>query len=468
MKKIFYKIFLYFCLAAYLPLVLIYAFNFFYVDKYVIEEKRSTLVRIAEDINIPYLKEVKKQDIKYGENKLDVYLRYIDLNEKTGSTDFFKLFNRAELKLNIKNMQLNEYSIKTVKLSSLTNHFVLIKKISDHEIVAVIGEIIVPRVVTGIIIGVYKEYTLVIIPLLLLWSYIMSKRFSRPIEILEKVSTQISNSDFTEKVDIKSKNELESLGNNINKIASKLRQNIEELNMLNSKLKVELKKKENLLETEKIFMRAIGHELKTPVAIINGYIEALQDGIIEEEEKSKTYNIIYNEAMSIDKLVKDINSYLKSEFRDLKPNLELYDIKKIVENEIKKYSLDIRQKNILFKTELESTKIKTDLRLINIVLNNLITNALTYVNEKREIKISLKSGVLVIENSADEIPKEVIEKIFNPFYKIDSSRNRKYGGTGLGLSIVKNILEGLDIEYKFEYDEVDKKARFIVNFCEIY
>lgn len=464
MKKIFYKIFLYFCLAAYLPLVLIYAFNFFYVDKYVIEEKRSTLVRIAEDINIPYLKEVKKQDIKYGENKLDVYLRYIDLNEKTGSTDFFKLFNRAELKLNIKNMQLNEYSIKTVKLSSLTNHFVLIKKISDHEIVAVIGEIIVPRVVTGIIIGVYKEYTLVIIPLLLLWSYIMSKRFSRPIEILEKVSTQISNSDFTEKVDIKSKNELESLGNNINKIASKLRQNIEELNMLNSKLKVELKKKENLLETEKIFMRAIGHELKTPVAIINGYIEALQDGIIEEEEKSKTYNIIYNEAMSIDKLVKDINSYLKSEFRDLKPNLELYDMKKIVENEIKKYSLDIRQKKILFKTELESTKIKTDLRLINIVLNNLITNALTYVNEKREIKISLKSGVLVIENSADEIPKEVIEKIFNPFYKIDSSRNRKYGGTGLGLSIVKNILEGLDIEYKFEYGEIDKKARFIVNF----
>lgn len=223
MRKIFYKIFLYFCLAAYLPLALIYAFNFFYVDKYIVEEKRSALIQVAENIDITELKKIGKQDIKYGKSKLDVHLRYINLNEKSGSSDFFKFFSRTEMKIDIRKMELNEYSIKTVKLSSLTNHFFLIKKISDHEIVAVIGESIVPKVVTGIMIGIYKQYTLFIIPLLLIGSYIISKNFSKPIEILEKVSAQISNSDFTEVVDIKSKNELESLGNNINKMASKLK-----------------------------------------------------------------------------------------------------------------------------------------------------------------------------------------------------------------------------------------------------
>lgn len=465
-KKIFYKIFIYFCLAAYLPLALIYAFNFFYVDKYIVEDKKNSLIKVAENIDIAHLKRIKKEDVKYGENKLDVYLRYIDLNEKSGSTDFFKFFNKTEIKIDIRKMKLNDYDIKTVKLSSLTNHFFLIKKISDHEIIVAIGEIISSKVVTAIIIGIYKRYSLFIIPILLVVSYIIAKKFSKPIEILEKVSTQISNSDFTEKIDIKSKNELETLGNNINKIANRLKINIEELNNLNEKLKVELKEKERLLETEKMFMRTIGHELKTPIAIINGYIEALQDGLIEDSEVGNTYDIIYQEAMSIDKLVKDINSYLKYEFRDLKPKFEKINIKKIIESGLNKYSLDIEQKNINLEIKLENLSVITDVKIFNIVLNNLITNAITYVDSNKNIGVFLKNNVLIIENSASEITEEMIEKIFNPFYKIDSSRSRKYGGTGLGLSIVKNLLEVLKLEYKFTYDIDRKVAKFIIFFSE--
>lgn len=464
MRKIFYKIFLYFCLAAYLPLVLIYAFNFFYVDKYIIEDKKDTLIKIAENMDIEQLKKVKKQDIKYGENKLDVYLRYIDLNENSENKDFLKIFNRNDTKVDIRKMKLNEYSIKTVKLSSLTNHFFLIKKISDHEVVAIIGEIIGTNVVTGIMIGIYKQYSLFIIPILLIGSYIISKKFSEPIEILEKVSTQISNSDFTERVEIKSKNELESLGNNINKMATKLKQNIDELNLLNEKLKVELEEKEKLLETEKMFMRAIGHELKTPIAIINGYIEALQDNIIEGEEITKTYNIIYEEGMSINKLVKDINEYLKLEFKNLELCYEKIQVRGLIKDSLKKYKLDIEQKNIKLIESYEDKELNTDIKLFNIVLNNLITNAITYVDERREINIELTDKSLIISNTSKEISEETIDKIFNPFYKIDDSRNRKYGGTGLGLSIVKNILEALNLKYSFSYDKEEKKVKFIIVF----
>lgn len=464
MRKIFYKIFLYFCLAAYLPLVLIYAFNFFYVDKYIIEDKKDTLIKIAENMDIEQLKKVKKQDIKYGENKLDVYLRYIDLNENSENKDFLKIFNRNDTKVDIRKMKLNEYSIKTVKLSSLTNHFFLIKKISDHEVVAIIGEIIGTNVVTGIMIGIYKQYSLFIIPILLIGSYIISKKFSEPIEILEKVSTQISNSDFTERVEIKSKNELESLGNNINKMATKLKQNIDELNLLNEKLKVELEEKEKLLETEKMFMRAIGHELKTPIAIINGYIEALQDNIIEGEEIAKTYNIIYEEGMSINKLVKDINEYLKLEFKNLELCYEKIQVRGLIKDSLKKYKLDIEQKNIKLIESYEDKELNTDIKLFNIVLNNLITNAITYVDERREIDIELTDKSLIISNTSKEISEETIDKIFNPFYKIDDSRNRKYGGTGLGLSIVKNILEALNLKYSFSYEKEEKKVKFIIVF----
>lgn len=211
-------------------------------------------------------------------------------------------------------------------------------------------------------------------------------------------------------------------------------------------------------------MRAIGHELKTPVAIINGYIEALQDGIIEETEKEKIYEIIYNEAMSIDKLVKDINSYLKSEFKDLKPTFEKINMKKVIEFGLKKYSLDIEQKKVDLRLELEDLEIKTDVKIFNIILNNLLTNALTYMNDEKKLGIYLRDNSLVIENSTDTISDEVIEKIFNPFYKIDSSRNRKYGGTGLGLSIVKNLLEALNLKYSFTYDKDRKFVKFTIIF----
>ena len=313
-------------------------------------------------------------------------------------------------------------------------------------------------------IGIYKQYSLFIIPILLIGSYIISKKFSEPIEILEKVSTQISNSDFTERVEIKSKNELESLGNNINKMATKLKQNIDELNLLNEKLKVELEEKEKLLETEKMFMRAIGHELKTPIAIINGYIEALQDNIIEEEEIAKTYNIIYEEGMSINKLVKDINEYLKLEFKNLELCYEKIQVRGLIKDSLKKYKLDIEQKNIKLIESYEDKELNTDIKLFNIVLNNLITNAITYVDERREIDIELTDKSLIISNTSKEISEETIDKIFNPFYKIDDSRNRKYGGTGLGLSIVKNILEALNLKYSFSYDKEEKKVKFIIVF----
>ena len=124
----------------------------------------------------------------------------------------------------------------------------------------------------------------------------------------------------------------------------------------------------------------------------------------------------------------------------------------------------IEQKKVDLRLELEDLEIKTDVKIFNIILNNLLTNALTYMNDEKKLGIYLRDNSLVIENSTDTISDEVIEKIFNPFYKIDSSRNRKYGGTGLGLSIVKNLLEALNLKYSFTYDKDRKFVKFTIIF----
>lgn len=100
---------------------------------------------------------------------------------------------------------------------------------------------------------------------------------------------------------------------------------------------------------------------------------------------------------------------------------------------------------------------------MEIILNNLITNAITYVDENKKIEVELNENYLRISNSSEYIEEEILKKIFNPFYKIDKSRSRKYGGTGLGLSIVKNLLEFLKLEYSFVYDEKRKFVVFTIN-----
>lgn len=459
MKKIFYKIFLAFLLCSYIPLLTIFMLNYWYTNNYIEVDRKNEMINIMENIKIENIKKQQFYDKEKG-----IYAKYIDLENQNEESTLFKLFNKLEVKADIREIPLEGYEVKQVKLSRITNHYYLIKRISNTEIIVIVTEIINPQIISKAMLNFYKTYSIIVIPLIFIVTYILSKKFAEPIETLEKISTKMTNQDFTDTIDIKAKDELSILAKNINKMANKLKSNNIELSELNNKLKIELMEKKKLLETEKNFMRALGHELKTPVAIINGYIEALQDGIIPEEEIDKTYQIMYNEGLSINKLIKDINDYLKLEFKNLEAVYEKINLKKLIENIIERYKLDIEQKNITLTMNCEELIIESDEKCLNIILNNLITNAITYVDERKIINIILKDGELRVENSSKEISEEILSKIFDPFYKGDTSRNRKYGGTGLGLSIVKNILEFLKLEYSFKYEKDSKNAVFLVKF----
>ena len=461
MKKIFYKIFFAFIVISYLPLIVIYYFNFLYMDKYIVQNTKEQLIKVSEDISI---KDIPLDKIIDSKKNKDIKIAYINFQKSEKESELFNYFNKTEIKANLEKLHTGDYTIRLTSMTDFLNYFLLIKKISNTEFLVIISPTIVPNVVTKMMSSFYLDLSAFIAPILFVLAYIFSKYFSDPIVTLEKISSKISKLDFSSNIDFKYNNELETLGNNLKGMSEKLKNNIDELNNLNLQMKIELKEKEKLINFEKDFMRSIGHELKTPIAIINGYIEALQDDIVSDEEKNNVYSIIYNEGMFLDKLIKNLNTYLKYEFNFSDESYEEFQLKELLEEKLNKYNLDFVKKNIGIKIDIDESKIFIDKYRVSIILNNLFTNAITYVDDRKKIEIEFKDKILRISNSSAYIPEEKFKNIFRPFYKLDSSRNRKYGGAGLGLSIVKNILTSLNLEHSLIFDEEKNYVIFTIKF----
>lgn len=459
MKKVFYKMFLTFLICSYLPLLGLFALEYWYTPEYVEKVKTANLIKTVKAVNV--------EDLKKGniyDRKRQIYLSYINTEKGGRKNIYFNIFKRIEDKSSICNIDIGDFQIVKMNLSSVTSHIYMLMRISEHEAIGGVVEVIKPKVIAAIVLQIYKGYSLFAIPVIFIFTFVLSKKFAKPIELLEETSNRMVNYDFKNRIEIRSNNELFRLAENLNTMSETMKNNIDELNEVNEKLKCELEEKQRILDGEVVFMRAIGHELKTPLAIINGYIEALQDGVIPEAEIEKTYNIIYNEGLSMDKLLQNINIYLKTEDRRVKLDPEEIDLKKVLDENLAKYKLDIEQKKIEIKYDMESEIIKVDRKAIHTLLNNIFTNAITYIDENKKLEIILKDGVLTVANSSKELPEQILKNMFDPLYKCDNSRQRKYGGTGLGLSIVKNLLELLELEYSFTYDGNRRFAVFKINF----
>lgn len=333
------------------------------------------------------------------------------------------------------------------------NNIYIIKKVDKEKYILISSLMVIPEVINRIILSAYFYVTVLIIPVVLMLAYFISKKMSGPIVLLEEVSKKMSNLDFSKTIEFKSNDELTMLGKNINIMAQALKNNIDELNLVNKQLKKELETNENL-------MNSISHELKTPIAIINGYIEMLQDKMIKDpKEIEKIYSVMFDEGIHLNKMIKDLNSYRRYEANFFEVEKKEIKIKEFIEGLLNKYRLDIEERKINLTINMEDEIIIEDLGKLSIILNNLLTNAITYTDSRGIIEISYKNKNLKISNSAEDISEEKFEKIFQPFYKLDSSRNRKYGGTGLGLSIVKNILELLQLKYSMKFD---KERGFVI------
>ena len=281
--------------------------------------------------------------------------------------------------------------------------------------------------------------------------YLYSRQFTRPIEDMAKAANQMSHLDFDVKVPTGSDDELGRLGASINELSSKLEFTISELKTANNELQKDIEQKVQIDEMRKEFLSHVSHELKTPIALIQGYAEGLQEGMGEDKESRDYYcDVIVDEANKMNNMVKRLLTLNQIEFGEDELVMERFDINELVKSVAAANELRASQKELTIQTFMseEPLYVWADEYKVEEVITNYISNAINHCCNENIIKVNVeqidKDNVRVtVYNSGKNIPEEDIEHIWEKFYKVDKARTREYGGNGIGLSIVKAIVESM-------------------------
>ena len=283
----------------------------------------------------------------------------------------------------------------------------------------------------------------------------ISKRVTDPIKRLYFISDDIKKLNFEAKYESKGNyhSEIDALGENMNELSETLESTIKELKNANIALKHDIAKKEEIDEMRKEFLSNVSHELKTPIALIQGYAEGLKEGINDDAESRDFYcEVIMDEASKMNIMVKKLLTLNQLEFGNDNANMERFDIVDMITNYIKSAELLANKKDVTVKFgDYPPIFVWGDEFKIEEVLQNYYSNALNHIDGEKIIEIKLvtiDNHVRVsVFNTGTPIPDDSIGHIWEKFYKVDKARTREYGGSGVGLSIVKAIMEGMHQKY---------------------
>lgn len=285
---------------------------------------------------------------------------------------------------------------------------------------------------------------------ILIWWF--SRRFSEPILELADISRRMTELDFNAKFTSEVKNEIGVLGHHINQLSETLEKTISELKTANNELKRDIEQKTKIDEMRKEFLSNVSHELKTPIALIQGYAEGLQECINDDPESRNFYcEVIMDEAGKMNTMVKNLLSLNQLECGNEVVTMERFDITALVRNVLNSSRILMEQKGIhLIFREKEEIDVWADEFKVEEVVTNYISNAMNHCDFDKviEVKIQKEPDTVRVSvfNTGRPIPEEDLDRVWQKFYKVDKARTREYGGSGIGLSIVKAIMESFHRE----------------------
>ena len=290
-------------------------------------------------------------------------------------------------------------------------------------------------------------------------------RFTKPIEELNDIANEMAKLNFKRKYRINdSEDEIDELGKSINTLSDKLEETINQLKINNSELEKDIEEKSKIDEMRKQFISDVSHELKTPIALIQGYAEGLVENVTTDEESRKFYTeVILDEANKMDKLVKRLLELMKLEYEDRKFNDEKFNLVELINSVVKNSKVVLAEQKIEVDFPEENPiYVYADEFYIEQVVTNYFTNAIKNAEEVekvKQIKISIKKSKdagkyrVTVFNTGKKIDEENLNRIWTRFYKVDSARTRSKGGTGIGLALVKAIMT----KYNNAYGVKNKK-----------
>ena len=286
--------------------------------------------------------------------------------------------------------------------------------------------------------------------------YFFSRKVTKPVMELAEISKRMTALDFDAKYETKGENEVDLLGEHMNQLSEALEKTISELKTANNELRRDIEQTEKNEQMRTEFLSNVSHELKTPLALIQGYAEGLKDGISEDPESRAYYlEVIMDETQKMNTMVKKLLTLNEMEFGQETIAMERFNVAELIEGVAQSYSLFIAQKEGKLRLKLENPLyVWSDELKIEEVLTNYISNACNHLENEKiiEIKAQKKESKVRISvfNTGKQIPEEDKERIWDKFYKVDKAHTREYGGSGIGLSIVKAIMESVNGSYGVE------------------
>ena len=281
----------------------------------------------------------------------------------------------------------------------------------------------------------------------------LANRITKPIMELAGISERMKHLDFNAKYTGNDRTEIAILGHNINEMSEALESTISELKTANNQLLKDIEKKDQIDEMRIEFLSNVSHELKTPIALIQGYAEGLREGINDDAESREFYcDVIIDEAAKMNIMVRKLLTLNQLESGSEVVSMERFDITALIRNYISSSDILLKERDISVRMEdYEAIYVWGDEFKVEEVFMNYFTNAIHYAQGENIIDVKLRSTDqqvrISVFNTGAPIPQDSIGHIWEKFYKVDKARTREYGGSGIGLSIVKAIVESMNQKY---------------------
>ena len=473
-KSIRIKLFASLCIVIILTILFLIIINNIVLETFYIYNKKDYVKSLYEQINQKYNIEILKEDMEQfikeeaSKNNLDIMIKNPETNEII-TNNKSKIESMYKMKAIIEFSENNKWGetlykskntiIKMTKDNSNSRNYIVLMSNLDNNYelyirtpISAIKESLRISNQVLILVGFISVIVSAII------ASIVSRRFSNPILELNNIAKKMSKLDFSQRYEpSKSNDELDELGISINVMSDKLEDTISELRQNNDELERDIKEKSKIDEMRTQFISDVSHELKTPIALIQGYAEGLIENVNNDDESRKFYaEVILDEADKMDKLVKQLLNLMKLEYGKREFNNSKFDIVSLIKEVLRNCEVMIKEQSI--DVELKNNDpiyVLADDFYIEQVITNYITNAIKYcekIKEKKCIIVDVTEGInnsarISVYNTGKNFSEEEMKKIWGRFYKGDSSRNREKGGTGIGLALVKAIMNNYNNKY---------------------
>ena len=467
------KLFLTLSLAVIVIIVFLIILNNFVLETYYLLNKQKALKDVYEQINMFYDKEVSEEYIESELDKISV-MQNFDITIKNNNHENVYSSEKNFFSAMEENKEINKFQINSGETLEKNEKYTL-KKLKDNRngltYILLSGKLNngyylylrIPITAIQDSVKISNNFLYVIAGFTILIGGVLitviSRKFTDPILELNDIAKKMSKLDFSKKYRVKDdQDEINDLGKSINIMSDKLEKTIKQLRNTNLELEKDIEEKSKIDEMRKSFISDVSHELKTPIALIQGYSEGLIENVNTDEESRKFYaEVILDEINKMDKLVKQLLELMKLEYGKREFNNKDFNIVELENEVIRKSQVMLEEKNIkVMFNDNRKLNVYADDFYIEQVFTNYITNAIKNVKEvDKEKYIEILNEVdnenntvrIKVFNTGDNIKEEDMMRIWNRFYKADESRNREDGGTGIGLSFVKAVMNNYGMDF---------------------